>query len=265
MSGHKAMGAHHSAAANTEVWLTPPWLIEKLGGAETFDLDPCAAIDQPWPTARQHFTVADDGLAQDWGFGSRVWVNPPYTTAKIVKWLTKLADHENGIALIFARTETETFHRQVWEKCDALLFIESRLYFHVNEDTRLKRKDQPDILVKRGEAAPANSGAPSVLCAYGPENADLLLESGINGAFVPLRVRAFSIGFVEPGSWVEEVRKIMEQADRPMTVAQLYKAIAHSPKAKRNVHWKAKLRQSLQRGPFEPKGDGVWQLDLGIT
>lgn len=260
MTGHKAMGAHHSAAANTEIWLTPPWLIEKLGGAETFDIDPCAAIDQPWATARHHFTIEDDGLAQEWK--GKTYCNPPYTTAKVGKWLTKMADHENGIALIFARTETETFHRQVWDRCDALLFLESRLYFHVNKDTWFNRSGHADIFVRRGEAAPANAGAPSVLCAYGPENADLLLESSINGAFVPLRVRAFTIGFAEPGSWVEEVRKVMERAERPMTVAQLYKALKDSPKARRTNTARQKIRQTLQRGPFAPKGDGVWELNL---
>lgn len=259
MAGHKAMGAHQSAKANTEVWLTPPDLLAKLGGPDAFDLDPCAAIDQPWATARQMFTIEDDGLAQDWR--GRVWLNPPYSTAAVVQWLTRLAAHEDGIALIFARTETATFHRQVWEQCDALLFLEGRLHFHVNEDTWFPRKDKPPIFVKRGDATDTNSGAPSVLCAYGPENADILLDSGIPGAFVPLRIRAFTIGFSEPGSWVEEVRKVMERADRPMTVAQLYKCLADSPKARRNENWRAKIRQTLQRGPFAPQGNGVWELD----
>lgn len=257
MSAHKAMGAHHSAKSNTEVWLTPPSLLAKF---PEFDLDPCAAINQPWATAREHFTIEDDGLAQEWR--GRAFVNPPYSTTEVVKWLKRLAEHENGIALIFARTETATFQRHVWEQCDAMLFIEGRLHFHVNEDTWLKRKGADDIFVPRGERAPANSGAPSVLCAYGPENADLLLDSGINGAFVPLRVRAFTIGFDEPRTWIEEVRRVMEQANRPMSVAQLYRALKDSPKARRNPSYQAKIRQTLQRGPFAPKGGGEWELDL---
>lgn len=257
MAGHKAMGAHQSAKSNTEVWLTPPWLLERF---PRFDLDPCAAIDQPWESANRHYTILDDGLAQKWD--GKVWCNPPYSTSAIVNWLRKMGEHEDGVALIFARTETETFQRHVWEQCDALLFLEGRLHFHVNEDSWFKRKDKPDVFVARGDATDTNSGAPSVLCAYGPENADLLLNSGIPGAFVPLKVRAFALGFQEPGSWVEEVRKVMERADRPMTVAQLYKALADSPKARRNGNWKAKVRQTLQRGPFEPQGGGVWELDL---
>ena len=32
----------------SEVWITPPWILRALG---PFDLDPCAADQQPWPTA----------------------------------------------------------------------------------------------------------------------------------------------------------------------------------------------------------------------
>jgi hypothetical protein len=73
------------------------------------------------------------------------------------------------------------------------------------------------------------------------------------------------LGFEEPGTWIDEVRKVMERADRPMTVAQLYKALRDNPKARGVKHAREKIRQTLQRGPFEPKGDGVWELDLGGT
>ena len=257
MSG---IGGHQSARAATVTWLTPPALLGKLGGPDAFDLDPCAAPDQPWRTARHQFTEADDGLAQDWQQFGRVWLNPPYTNAVIGTWLSRLAEHDDGIALIFARTETEVFHRHVWERCDALLFMEGRIFFHVNEDTWFDRKGKPPIFVRRGEATPTNAGAPSVFCAYGRDNADLLAECSIPGAFVPLRLRAFSAGFEQPGTWIDEVRKIMERTDRPMTVTELYRALAGSPKASRNPSWKAKVRQTLQRGPFEPKGDGIWEM-----
>jgi hypothetical protein len=53
---------------NNDVWLTPPYIIESLGG---FDLDPCSPIDRPWPTAKSHYTIIDDGLTKDWS--GRVW------------------------------------------------------------------------------------------------------------------------------------------------------------------------------------------------
>jgi hypothetical protein len=98
-----------------------------------------------------------------------VWCNPPYGL-EAANWLNKLAEHGNGIALIFARTETKMFFDHVWKKADALLFIEGRLYFHrVN-----------------GEKAKANSGAPSVLIAYGSHNVETLRNCGIKGKFIYL-------------------------------------------------------------------------------
>lgn len=84
-------------------WLTPPPIIQALG---FFDLDPCAPVDRPWDTARQHYSRRDDGLAQDWG--GRVWMNPPFGT-QAIDWLRKMVKHGNGIALVPARTETRMF------------------------------------------------------------------------------------------------------------------------------------------------------------
>lgn len=160
-----AMGSHQSANAITDVWLTPPWILEALG---PFDLDPCSPLDRPWDTAAKHYTIEDDGLAQQWK-GS-VWMNPPYGAAAAT-WLERLAQHGNGIALVFARTETRMFFKHVWPHATALLFIEGRLHFHYPDGTRAK----------------ANSGAPSVLIAYGDQMAERLANSGIAGAFVDQR------------------------------------------------------------------------------
>lgn len=161
-----AMGNHQSARMMKDEWLTPPEILEKLG---RFDLDPCAPVpnNRPWDTARQHFSVLDDGLSREW-FG-RVWCNPPYGR-EAEKWLARLADHGNGIALIFARTETRMFFSQVWPKARGMLFIEGRLHFHHVDGSR----------------AAANSGAPSVLVAYGENNAAALRDCGIAGRFIAL-------------------------------------------------------------------------------
>jgi len=254
------MSGHQSAAPNTVDWLTPPFVLEALGGAGSFDLDPCAPLNRPWDIARQHYTIEDDGLVMPWT--GRVWLNPPYTTGVIGKWLSRLVEHGTGTALIFARTETAAFHETVWRAGDALLFLEGRLHFHVPADTWFEQKGKPPILVKRGDPTPTNAGAPNVLVAYGEQDADMLAESGLPGQFVPLKLRTLFFGFAEPGTWIEEVTKVMRTANVPMTLDRLYRALGSSPKAKRNNNWRAKVRQTLQRGPFEPLGDGVWQLDL---
>lgn len=112
--------------------------------------------------ARQHYSAEDDGLSKPW-FG-RVWCNPPYGL-EAAKWLERLADHGNGVALIFARTETSMFFEQVWKKADGLLFLRGRLHFHHVDGTR----------------AAANAGAPSVLVAYGTSNVLALGRSNIPG------------------------------------------------------------------------------------
>ena len=167
-SARRAMGSHQSARADNDEWLTPPALLALLGD---FDLDPCAPVERPWATAAEHFTRFDDGLNRRWR--GRVWLNPPYGTAE--QWLQRLADHGNGIALIFARTETAMFFRCVWERAEALLFLRGRLHFHfVN-----------------GQRAKANAGAPSVLVAYGARNVTVLRDLDL-GAYVELTHRRLS-------------------------------------------------------------------------
>ena len=163
-----SMGGHQSHASLKDEWLTPPEIVDALG---PFDLDPCAPIDRPWDTAVEHFTINDNGLNKDWR--GRVWCNPPYGK-KSAAWLDRMAEHRNGVALIFARTETVMFFEHVWSGAAALLFIKGRLHFHHVDGSRAR----------------ANAGAPSVLVAYGEENAKALINSNIVGAYVPLDWRA---------------------------------------------------------------------------
>lgn len=149
-----AIGGHQSHCADTVDWLTPPDLLEQLG---EFDLDPCCPEVMPWPTAGRMMTQVEDGLSKPW-FG-RVWLNPPYGRYT-EQWMEKLARHGNGIALIFARTETKIFFPWVWNHAGALLFLKGRVHFHHLDGTR----------------AAMNSGAPSVLIAYGSDNVDALYQ-----------------------------------------------------------------------------------------
>lgn len=160
-----SMGGHQSHRMGKDEWLTPPGILRALG---EFDLDPCAPVRRPWPTAAEHLTLLDDGLSKPWN--GRVWCNPPYGR-EAERWLARCADHGNAVALIFARTETGMFFRRVWESADALLFIQGRLHFHHVDGSRAK----------------ANAGAPSVLVAYGEGNVKSLKESGISGRIVTLQ------------------------------------------------------------------------------
>jgi hypothetical protein len=132
-----------------------------------FDLDPCAAPSpRPWPTARTHIALPSDGLAQPWM--GRVWLNPPYHRDLIGGWLEAMARHGNGMALIFARTETDAWQRSVWPFASAILFLRGRLEFCIPDGTRAKH----------------SCGAPSALIAYSDRDAEILRSGGIRGALV---------------------------------------------------------------------------------
>lgn len=149
-------------------WLTPPSLIEPLG---KFDLDPCGAPGHNLAAHTYLLENGDDGLRDPW-FG-RVWLNPPYGK-EAEPFLAKLADYGRGTALIFARTETQTWHNIIWPKASAILFLAGRVTFL-----------DPD-----GVAAKANSGAPSCLVAFGLADAAALEESGIRGKYIDLERQA---------------------------------------------------------------------------
>jgi hypothetical protein len=157
------MKAHQSTVGLNNEWLTPREIIEALG---SFDLDPCAPIERPWPTAINHFTITDDGLSQLW-FG-RVWLNPPFNRYERGEWMRRMAEHNNGIMLIPAACETKAFQRWVFNKCSGLLMLNHRPHFHHVDGTR----------------AYANSGCTICLVAYGDYNFRILKESELGTPLV---------------------------------------------------------------------------------
>lgn len=122
------MNTSFERSENTKVeWLTPPSLVKKLG---VFDLDPCSPINAPFLHAKNNFTTIDDGLTREW-FG-RVYLNPPYGRGMEL-WLEKLKNHGDGIALIFARTETKCFFEHIWNDAHGVLFVKGRIrFYHVS-------------------------------------------------------------------------------------------------------------------------------------
>jgi len=82
-----------------------------------------------------------------------------------------MAEHNNGIALTFNRTETKQFEQYVWPIAEAVLFKTGRIHF-LRED---------------GSRGNSGSGCGSVFIAYGKENAEILKNSGIEGKFIQLK------------------------------------------------------------------------------
>lgn len=233
----KGMSGHQSANMITDVWLTPPEILQSLG---VFDLDPCAPLNRPWDTALNHYTILDNGLIKPW-FG-RVWLNPPYGR-EMEKWMQKMAQHQHGgISLIFARTETKAFHRHIFPVADSILFIENRLHFYTAEGMRAK----------------FNSGAPSVLIAYGEENVEALDRCGIKGKHLFLNTVPFIV-VTAPETWKEAVAICFARANSPLSLERLYNIIEElAPgKVSKNPHYKAKIRQVVQQH-FTRTGKGIY-------
>lgn len=158
------MGAHQSSASAGVDWLTPPVWLNALGA---FDLDPCVAEQMPWATAPVMWTRSINGLNKDW-FG-RVWCNPPYGPPRIIEpWMARMAHHNNGIALIFARTDTNCWHKFIFPTAVGAMFVEGRPNFHTVTGTKSMK----------------NCGAPVALVAYGEENMRAIAASGIKGKCV---------------------------------------------------------------------------------
>jgi len=160
---NKGFGHERGFEGDTNVWLTPPSILEHLGD---FDLDPCAApLPRPWNIAEKHYTLSEgqDGLLLPWS--GRVFCNPPYGP-HVGLWMRKMISHGNGIALIFARVETNVWQRIIWPGAKGILFPDRRIAFC------------------RPDGTPGSTaGAPSALVAFSEADAEILRRGSIGGIF----------------------------------------------------------------------------------
>lgn len=158
------MSKFYSTNSNThDHWLTPLNIIHSLG---EFDLDPAGKKQHPTAKTIYDLEYNEDGLILPWN--DRIFCNPPYSNWPL--FLKKLSEHNNGIALIFARIETQGFFNYVWYKADSILFIKRRIKF-----------------LRLDGSKSSGSTCGSVLIAYGKDNSIKLKESGIEGKFIQLK------------------------------------------------------------------------------
>ena len=154
--------AHESTRNESFEWYTPPEIFTGLG--LTFDLDPCSpGAGKSFVPANKHYTIVDDGLESPWE--GTVFVNPPYG-AETPKWMRKLADHGDGIALVFSRTDVKWF-QEVGVLADVVCFVGGRIKFFKGN------------IEDRG----GTPGAGSMLLAYGEKASTALLNSGLGACF----------------------------------------------------------------------------------
>lgn len=155
--------------SSTNEWLTPRWLLNEL---DPFDLDPCAAKDRPWSCAHVSYTVDDNSLHREW-FG-RVWLNPPYGKDGY-PFLKRMAEEKHeGLALIFARTETKVMQELVLPNSRYIFLLKGRLRF-------LRRASSG------GWEEKGTANAPSLLVAFCRDEGYLLSELERKGLGVLFR------------------------------------------------------------------------------
>ena len=130
-----------------KTWLTPPWIITRLG---PFDTDPCCPDGKmPWKTAGRMITKAEDGLKQEWT--GRVWLNPPYGRDAL-PFFRKMSNYESGgIALVFVRTDTVLWHDYIFPFASAILFLRGRLRFYHQDGTPGDTATAPSALISYGD------------------------------------------------------------------------------------------------------------------
>jgi hypothetical protein len=101
--------------------------------------------------------------------GANIWLNPPYSKPLIWQFVEKLAEHGNGIALLFNRCDSNKFQDIIFTKATGMMFLRNRIKFFRPDGTR---GDSP--------------GCGSVLIAFGRENAEILRNCSLQGKYVEL-------------------------------------------------------------------------------
>src|SRR6516225_538639 len=147
------LGSHQRTVGRSQDHITPLWILDSLGGSESFDLDPAGADPRPWDCAKVTWT--SHGLERDW-FGF-VYLNPPFDVRQVGEWIAKLAAHGNGIALLHARTEAAWFE-PIWRRAACILFMADRIFFHRPDGIR--HPHNAGALVTRWHNQPAASVRP---------------------------------------------------------------------------------------------------------
>ena len=146
-------------------WYTPRWLFDRL--SLEFDLDPCAPVlpHADWIPAAERICLPDDGLSASWcGAGGKplsVWLNPPYGK-NTEAWMRRLAAHGNGVALVFARSDTRWWQETV-PAATLFCLMEGRVRF----------------VGKDGKPASSTAGAPSALVAFGEDCARAVASASL--------------------------------------------------------------------------------------
>lgn len=92
-----------------------------------------------------------------------------FTSAFIEQFVLRLAEHDNGIALLYNRCDSRMFQDIIFKKAIAMKFLRHRIRFYRPNGTR---GDSP--------------GCGSILIAFGKDNAEILKACTIEGKYIQI-------------------------------------------------------------------------------
>jgi phage N-6-adenine-methyltransferase len=123
--------ARVAGSTSRDDWQTPAKVWDRIrgdGGATV--LDPCTSDENPLG-ADGFFTEWSNGLVKSWQSYDLVYVNFPYSKAKLWadKILVEAAEGVEVITLCPARPDSKWFFRLAWDSAAAICFWRGRLRF----------------------------------------------------------------------------------------------------------------------------------------
>lgn len=140
----------------SDEWYTPRWLLESLG---EFDLDPACGPRCLTSTARVKYPC--NGLDLPWQ--GRVWLNPPFSN--VTAWSKRMIQHNNGIMLVFGRTDAKWMHNALKASGGFFMFL-GRVQFYC--------PSRPSSRCPLG----------CVLLPFGEGNKEAILKAGFKGMWL---------------------------------------------------------------------------------
>ena len=236
-----ARGKKHLALQATTAsveWYTPPEFFRALNCRFDLDVASPGADVVPWIPADRHFTLADNGLEQDWG-DDFVFMNAPYGRGKLPLWTEKFRKHGNGIFLVVDRTSTKWWQ----DLCG-------------NADLILQVNRKIDFIRPGGDGAGTNALGSS-LVAYGKRGVQALLNAaaaGLGTLFVPCQDSVLTFEEFEHETHLlrgklvvsqalsrynpEEIADLLVMAD-PDKAAEVWRALGERLASSMTVLWLA--------------------------
>jgi len=152
--------SYWESPGRSDEYFTPKYLFDAMGCH--FDMDVASPVDRQFCSVPANTFITERSLEVEWmGF---VWMNPPFGGRNgLTPWVSKMIDHNNGIALTPDRTSAPWWQIAA-QPAKAILFVNGKIKF-VKSDGRTAN-------------SPSNG---TTLFAYGQKGLLALLRASENG------------------------------------------------------------------------------------